>query len=124
MTPMFVLPDSVARQDGSSADFPLEANRGKPLLLTLGITRIIQDESLEVSIWGSADTENWKQLEVFPRKCYCGTYSTQLDLTRHPEIRYLRAQWTVNCWGTGESVPLFGFYLLAEETELRVAGAA
>ncbi len=124
MTSVIVLPESVARQDGTSEVFNLEANRGKPLLLTLGITRIIQEESLEVAIWGSADAENWKLLQVFPRKCYCGTYSVQLDLTRQPEIRYLRAQWTMDCWRQGDAVPLFGFYLLAEETELRVAGAA
>jgi len=29
------------------------------LLLTLGITRIIEQESLDVSIWGSANNAEW-----------------------------------------------------------------
>jgi hypothetical protein len=124
MTPIFVLPESVARQDGAGAEFALEANRGKPLLLTLGITRIIQQESLEISIWGSVNMEHWKMLHVFPRKFYCGTYTMLLDLTRHPEVKYLRAQWNMNCWGSNEHEPLFGFYLLAEEPKLRAVGAA
>jgi hypothetical protein len=121
--PKFVLPESVARQNGTGAEFALEAKRGKPLLLTLGITRIIQHESLEISIWGSADGDTWKVLHVFPQKFYCGTYSMLLDLARHPDVRYLRAQWNMNCWGSGETEPLFGFYLLAEEPKLRAVGA-
>jgi hypothetical protein len=123
MTPMYVLPENVARQDGAGAGIALEATRGKPLLLTLGITRIIQQESLEVSIWGSVNKENWKLLQVFPRKFYCGTYSMLLDLTRHSEIRYIRAQWIVDCWAA-EHEPLFGFYLSAEEAKMRAVGAA
>ncbi len=121
---LWILPESVARQDGTGADIVLGANRGKFLLLTLGITRTLEQESLEVSIWGSPDRRNWDKLHVFPQKFYCGTYPLHLDLSRFPETRYLRAQWRMNRWGQAEAAPLFGFYLLADEPRLQAVGAA
>jgi hypothetical protein len=46
-----LLPENVAQQDGAGAAIALDSARGKPLLLTLGITRIVELESLEVSVW-------------------------------------------------------------------------
>ena len=86
---MLLLPETVARQDGSGPEIALE-QRGTLMLLTLGITRIIEDEALDVTLWGSADRKNWRQLVAFPQKFYCGDYSLMLDLTLYPEIRYLR----------------------------------
>ena len=83
--------------------------------LTLGITRIIAQESLDVSICGSMDGESWRPLVTFPQKSYCGTYSLVLDLTRHPDVRFLRAQWKMGRWSPDERSPLFEFYLLAGE---------
>ena len=123
MQSTLILPENIARQDGSSADIPLETGRGKPLLLTLGITRIVEQESLEISVWGSTDKEDWQLLGTFPRKYYCGTYSLLLDLSRHADIRYLRAQWKVSRWGRGETTPLFDFYLSAEEARVQAARA-
>ena len=121
--PLLLLPESVARQDGAGAEIALDAKRGKELLLRLGITRSMEQEALEVSIWGSADRRNWSKLQVFPRKCYCGTYCLDLDLTSRAEIRYLRAQWKMNRWGRQES-PLFGFYVVVEELKMHAVGAA
>jgi hypothetical protein len=122
MLKMVLLPENVARQDGSSEIVALGSERSKPLLLTLGVTRIVEQESLELSVWGSADQQDWKSLAVFPKKFYCGTYSLLVDLTEHAEVRYLRAQWKMNCWGRGEEpMPLFGFYLTAEEPKLQAA---
>jgi len=120
---MYLLPENVARQDGTGAVIALETVRGKELLLTLGITRSIEQESLEISIWGSSDRERWRLLETFPRKFYCGSYSLMLDLKRHADLRYLRAQWKMSRWGGLETVPLFGFHLLVEEPKLQAVGA-
>lgn len=123
MNALFLLPEGVARQDGSGAEITLEAVRCKPLLLTLGITRAMEQESLEISIWGSSDQNNWEPLRVFPQKFYCGTYSMPLDLNRRPDIRYLRAQWKMNRWGSGSDAPLFGFYLSMAEPRFHAVGA-
>ena len=123
MLPRFLLPETVARQDGSGSEIALE-NSGTPVLLTLGITRIIEQEDLDVSIWGSPDGKQWRHVAAFPQKSYCGTYSMVLDLARHPEIRHLRTQWKMGRWGGGELGPLFGFYVFGEELKVRHAGAA
>lgn len=121
----FLVPETVVREDGAGPVLDLGPSQGKPLKLTLGITRIVEQESLELSIWGSPDQENWgaKPLAVFPQKFYCGVYSLLLDLQAHPELRYLRAQWKVNRWGRGPLTPLFGFYVVAEETAQPAAAA-
>jgi len=49
----------------------------------------------------------------FPQKFYCGIYTLAVDLTKSPEVRYLRAQWKLSRWGRGEATPLFGMYLFA-----------
>jgi hypothetical protein len=120
----FLLPENVAREDGAGAEIALDADCGMPLLLTLGIDLTVEQESLEISVWGSRDTRGWKLLQTFPQKFYCGTYSLPLDLTRHPEVRYLRAQWRMNRWGAGEAAPLFGFSLAAQQASAQTAGVS
>jgi|SRR6185437_206370 len=123
MLPHFLLPETEARQEGSGPHIEVKSP-GTPLLLTLGITRSIQQADLDVSIWGSADGREWRQVASFPRKSYCGTYSTVLDLEMHRDVRHLRVQWAMSRWGQGADEPLFGFYLLSEAVQLQRAGAA
>lgn len=120
MLPRFLLPETIARQDGIGAEMPVES---KIVQLTLGITRIIAQENLEVSVWGSPDGKRWRPLAAFPHKFYCGTYVMSLDLTRHEDVRYLRAQWKMERWNPDERATLFGFYLRAEEARLQHAVA-
>ncbi|MGD0013417.1 MAG: hypothetical protein ABSD56_03170 [Bryobacteraceae bacterium] len=121
MLPNFLIPEAEIREDSQGPVISLDAAKPKLLLLTLGITRIIEQESLEVSIWGSPDQINWgsKPLAAFPQKFYCGTYQLLLDLSEHPEIEYLKAECKVARWGHGEPKPLFGLYLVAQETQPR-----
>ncbi len=122
MLPEFLLPEAVIREDAEGPEITLGSSQGKLLLLTLGITRIIEQESLDVSIWGSADKADWgaRPLIAFPQKFYCGTYQLLLDLTQHPEVQYLRAKCKVARWGRGEPKPLFGLYLFIQESEKQV----
>ena len=78
------------------------------LILTLGITRIIEQESIDIAIWGSADGTDWgaKPLVTFPQKFYCGTYQIVLDLSERPDVKYLRAKWAVNRWGKATQTPV------------------
>ena len=127
MLPNFLLPECVQREDGFSPEIELGAAQGKLIVITLGITRIIEQESLDASIWGSADKQNWgaRPLVSFPQKFYCGVYTIMLELTEHPDVRYLRAQWKMSRWGRGDPKPLFGFYVFAREAPAAaLAGAA
>ena len=53
-------------------------------------------------------------LATFPQKFYCGTYQILLDLSDHPDVKYLRVKWAVNRWGKGDPKPLFTIYLFAQ----------
>lgn len=119
MLPAFILPETTIREAGTGPALDLGNTQGGLVLLTLGITRIIEQESLDVSVWGSADNAEWgaKPLIAFPQKFYCGTYQVVLDLSHHPEIKYLRVKWQANRWGRSESKPLFSLYVFAQEFE-------
>jgi hypothetical protein len=122
MLPVFLVPETTVREAGTGPVLDLGEAAGSVLLLTLGITRIIEQESLDVSVLGSADGNEWapKPLMAFPQKFYCGTYQMLLDLTSHPDVRYLRVKWQVARWGKGDPKPLFGVYIFAQEVRRQV----
>ncbi|MGA2770480.1 MAG: hypothetical protein ABSG26_06660 [Bryobacteraceae bacterium] len=123
MFPEFLLPETTVREAGAGPEISLGNQRGEALILTLGITRIIEQESLDLSVWGSADGSDWgaRPLVSFPQKFYCGTYQLAIDLSQHPDVKYLQAKWQVNRWGKGDSMPLFGIYLFVEARVRRMA---
>ena len=125
MLPEFLLPETTVREAGAGPEFSLADKTGETLILTLGITRIIEQESIDIAIWGSADGSDWgvKPLLTFPQKFYCGTYQIVLDLSDRPDVRYLRVKWDVNRWGKGNPKPLFTVYLFAQEFEPQLAAA-
>ena len=104
-----------AKGDGAAVD--ASAAAGKTLLLTLTINRIVEQESLDVSVWGSPDGQNFgaKPLVAFPQKFYAGEHPLLLDLSKEPAIRFLRAHWEVGRWGRGSEIPMFEFQLSARE---------
>jgi hypothetical protein len=122
MLPQFLLPETMVREAGQSPDIDLGEPQGGTLVLTLGITRIIEQESIDVSIWGSADGTDWgtRPVVAFPQKFYCGTYQLLLDLEDRP-VKLLRVKWQVNRWGKGDPKPLFTFYLFAQAMERELA---
>ena len=95
MRPEFLLPETTVREAGVGPAIDLGEASGGTLILTLGITRIVEKESIDVAIWGSADGADWGTIPIatFPQKFYCGTYQMHLDLSTRPDVRYLRAQW-------------------------------
>jgi hypothetical protein len=126
MLPDFLLPEQIIRQNGSGPALELGQAAGSVLFITLGINRIIEQESLDLSIFGSADGQNWgaKPIAAFPQKFYCGVYTRLLDLSDHPEVRFIRCDWKVSRWGRGEPTPLFGVYVFAETSSVHALSAA
>jgi hypothetical protein len=122
MLPEFLIPETTIREAGAGLEISLGEKRGGVFILTLGITRIIEQQSLDISIWGSTDGNDWgaKPLLTFPQKFYCGTYQTLLDLSERPGVAFLRAKWQVNRWGRGDSKPLFTAYLFVKELQHEV----
>ena len=123
MVDSFLIPEKTvvtAKGDGPVAD--ISSASGKIFLLTLRITRIIEQESIDVSIWGSPDGSNFgqKTLVAFPQKFYAGEHPLILDLSGHPELKFLRAHWEVNRWGRGSEVAMFELQLALKEVPLEV----
>jgi len=104
-----------AKGDGPTVD--VNAASGRVFLLTLDITKIIEQESLEVSVVGSADGATWgpKPMAAFPQKFYCGAYPLLLNLIGHPDLKFVRAHWEVARWGRGTETPMFEFSLRMKE---------
>lgn len=125
MLPAFLVPEIDVEENGSGTVLDLGSAHGTALRLTLGITRALEQESLDLSIWGSADGATWQEhpLASFPQKFYCGTYSILVDLSKHPEVRCLQARWKMNRWGRGSLKPKFGFYLFVQASTALGASA-
>ena len=123
MLDLFLVPEIVVEADGESAPVELGDGAGKNSLLTLAITKILEQQSLDVSIWGSADGQEWgaKPLTAFPQKFYEGVYQLLVDLTEHADIRFLKAKWHVNRWGVGDPKPRFTFLLKIQEQASQAA---
>jgi hypothetical protein len=101
--------------DGVSADLSGATNR--VFLLNLNITDIVEQESLDVSIYGSADGAAWgpKPLTTFPQKFYRGQHPLLLDLNNHKDVKFVRAHWEVGRWGRGSETPMFEFSVSLKE---------
>ena len=123
MLPQFLLPETTVREAGTGPEISLGDQQGETLVLTLGITRIIEQQSIDISVWGSSDGSDWgtKPLVTFPQKFYCGTYQILLDLSGHPDIKLVRVKWAVNRWGKGNPKPLFAIYLFAQAMSRQLA---
>jgi hypothetical protein len=108
---------TVVSAKGDSAGIDLTAASSRLFLLTLDITRIVEQESLEISVMGSADGAAWdpKPIVTFPQKFYCGEYPSLLDLAQHPGVKSIRAHWEVARWGRGTETPMFEFGLKLKE---------
>jgi len=111
-----IAPATVVTSKGDGPTVPLAAP-GKVYLLTLDIARVVEQEALDVSVWGSADGATWeaKPLAVFPQKFYPGQHPLLLDLAPHAAITALRAHWEVNRWGRGSETPMFEVSLQLRE---------
>ena len=96
----------------SNADgqvFDISAAATRTFLCELSVTDQIEQESLDVSIWGSADGQDFGKRPYLkiPQQFYRGTTKMVLDLSLRPELRFLRARWELNRWGRVAPTPMF-----------------
>jgi hypothetical protein len=105
----------LANTDGESFDISGSASR--TFLCALKISDQIEQESLDVSIWGSADGQDFgkRPLLKLPQQFYRGTTKIILDLSFRPEVKFLRAKSELNRWGRVAPTPMFVASLDLEE---------
>ena len=115
MAPVFLLPATAVHANGASPAM------GRPLgwqtaQMTLGITAVVEQESLELLLEGSPDGTTWPSppLASFPQKFYVGTSALIVTLPPETTARFLRVRWVVNRWGRGSLEPRFGLYVVLE----------
>jgi hypothetical protein len=124
--PKCLLAESLRRADGVGPIVDLGQQKGKLLVVTLGINAVVERTGLTVSVWGSPDCENWgdKPLVTLRQRQYCGVYSALMNLSQRPEVNFLRVEWNMSRWGKGERIAQFGFQVFLEESGARISGSA
>ncbi len=123
----FVVPENTvvnAKGDGPALD--VSRAEGRIYLLTLAITNIIEQESLDVSIFASADGATWdpKPVAAFPQKFYREEAPLLLDLAARPEVKFIRAHWETGRWGRGTETPMFEFSVKLREIPKEILAEA
>jgi hypothetical protein len=103
--------------NGQSQPFDLGPLTGRMVLVVLRIEDMIEQESLHVSIWGSADGQDWgtEALFWFPQKFYRGVTPAAVDLHQRSGVKFLQARWEVDRWGRGIPRPCFTFAVEVQE---------
>ena len=104
----------------STADGPpidISETVSRTFFCVLTVADQIEQESLDVSLWGSADGQDFgkRPLLKLPQQFYCGTTKMVLDVSFRPEVKLLRARWELNRWGRGTPSPMFVAGLQLEE---------
>lgn len=127
MLQTFLVPEKTvvsAKGDGPAID--IRGAEGRVFLLTLEITEIIEQESIDVSILVSKDGVNWeaKPVVAFPQKFYREEAPLLLNLTGRPDLNFIRAHWEVNRWGRGTVTPMFEFSVQLREVPQEILAEA
>ena len=127
MMEAFLVPEKTvvnAKGDGPALD--VSQSEGRVFLLTLAITNIIEQESLDLSIFGSGDGATWdaKPVVAFPQKFYREEAPLLLNLTARPEVKFIRAHWEVARWGRGTETPMFEFHVTLREVPQEILAEA
>jgi hypothetical protein len=110
-----ILPDTRLTANGEGQPYEIAASETRTFLCSMFIEDQIEQESVDISVWGSADGQDWGKLPLLkmPQRFYRGETRQILDLTLKPEIRFLRAKWELVRWGRVAPHPMFvlGFHL-------------
>jgi hypothetical protein len=92
--------DTRLESNGDGAPLDISGTVSRTFFCTLIVADQIEQESLDVSIWGSADR---------------GATKMVLDVSLRQEIKFLRARWELNRWGRVAPTPMFVAGLELEE---------
>jgi hypothetical protein len=106
----YLIPENTtitSKGDGEAVDFSTTAHR--VFLVVLRISEIVEQEAIDVLVFGSADGATWdaKPLLSFPQKFYPGETPMLLDVSGRADVKFVRAHWEVNRWGRGPEEPRF-----------------
>jgi hypothetical protein len=109
--------DTKVEDNGEGEKVDVNASSTRTFFCVMVISDQIEQESIDVSIWGSADGENWgaHPLLKLPQRFYRGETRAVLELVLVPEIKFIRARWDLNRWGRVAPLPMFRVGLRLQE---------
>lgn len=101
--------------NGDSEPRDISGSQTRTFLCSMLISGQLEQESVDLSIWGSADGQDWGKFPLLkmPQRFYRGETRQVLDLSPQPNVRLLRAKWELARWGRVAPHPVFvlGFHL-------------
>jgi len=118
MIDAFLVPaNTTVTAKGDSEALAITDAANRAFLATLSVTKIVEQESIEVSFFTSADGTTWdtKPIASLPQKFYPGEYPLLVELSQSDGAKFLRAHWEVNRWGRGPVTPSFEIALRVRE---------
>lgn len=100
---------TLLEENGKGTAGDIRGSQTRTFFCIMTITDQIEQESLDVSIWCSADGENWGAHPTLklPQSFYRGEVRAVLDLNMVPEANFVRAGWELNRWGRVDPKPMF-----------------
>jgi hypothetical protein len=111
MTVEFVLipPGTRLTSNGEGQPFDISASQTRTFICSMEITDQMEQESVDISVWGSADGQDFGKMPLLkmPQRFYRGETRQVLDLSLKPEIRFIRAKYDLARWGRVAPHPMF-----------------
>jgi hypothetical protein len=96
-------------ENGTAEGVDIRLSQTRTFFCHLVISDQIEQESIDVSIWGSPDGQGWGTQPVLKlqQQFYKGETRALLDLTMVPEVNFIRGSWDLNRWGRVAPEPMF-----------------
>jgi hypothetical protein len=100
---------TLLQEDGFAAAIDIRSSSTRTFFCVMVINDQIEQESVDVNIWGSADGENWGTHPILklPQQFYRGETRAVLELALVPEVNFIRAGWELKRWGRVAPLPMF-----------------
>lgn len=109
--------DTKVEENGDGEKVDVSASSTRTFFCIMLITGQIEQESIDISIWGSADGEAWGTHPILklPQRFYRGETRAVLELVPRPDVKFIRARWELNRWGRVAPLPMFRIGLHLQE---------
>ena len=112
--------------NGEGQPFDITDSDTRTFLCSMEITDQVEQESVDLSIWGCTDGQDWGKMPLLkmPQRFYRGETRQVLDLSLKPEIRFIRAKFELTRWGRVAPHPMFVLGFRATEIPAFIAQPA
>jgi len=109
--------DTRVEENGEGEKVDISTSSTRTFFCVMLITDQIEQESIDVSIWGSADGESWGAHPILklPQRFYRGETRAVLELVLRPDAKFICARWELNRWGRVAPLPMFRVGLRLQE---------